>query len=106
MMRLSTREAGRMLKANAFLSASVLGRMELLSRETLYRSFIPRMTTNLLSCTEAPLTLFKTSPAFLSGDLLMMSAEIPSEIAELFFWAVYKEATDSLRILVVTTTCC
>src|SRR5215475_11564531 len=101
---LSINEDGMMSNENAFLSGSVLGKTELFRSEELYRSLRPRMITNLLSWMEVPLTRRNTSLVVLSGDFLITSADMASEIAELFFCTVYNEAVDSLFALDRTTT--
>src|SRR5437762_8675281 len=104
MVILSINEDGIMSNEKAFLSGSVLGKTELFRSEVLYRSLRPRIITNLLSCMDVPLTRRKTSLVVLSGDFLITSADIASEIAELFFCTVYNEAVDSLFAFVLTTT--
>src|SRR6185295_8342524 len=104
MVILSINEDGIISNEKAFLSGSVLGKTELFRREVLYRSLRPRMITNLLSCIEVPLTRRKTSLVVRSGDFFMTSADIASEIAELFFCTEYSDAVDSLLALVLTTT--
>src|SRR4051812_15657634 len=101
---LSINEEGMMSNEKAFLSGSVLGNTELFSSEELYRSLRPRMITNLLSWIEVPLTRRSTSLVVLSGDFFMTSAEIASEIAELFFCTVYNDAVDSFLALDLTIT--
>src|ERR1700741_2536873 len=104
MVMLSINDEGIMSNEKAFLSGSVLGKTELFRSEELYRSLRPRMITNLLSWIEVPLTRRKTSLVVLSGDFLITSADMASEIAELFFCTWYSEAVDSRLALVLTTT--
>ena len=102
--KLSINELGIISKEKALLSGSVLGKIELFNKAVLYLSFKPLTITNLLSWTDAPETLFKTSPIFLSGDFLMVSEEIPSEIEELFFCMAKIEAAVSFLEELFTTT--
>src|ERR1043166_3895417 len=101
---LSISDDGIISNEKAFLSGSVLGNTELFRRDELYRSLRPLMMTNLLSWIEVPLTRRSTSLVVLSGDFFITSAEIASEMAELFFCTVYNEAVDSFLALDLTTT--
>ena len=88
----------------AFLSDSELGSGDPLIKAKLYLSLKPRITTNLLSCTEAPLILLNTSEALLSGVFLKVSAFVPSITTALLLCNLTSSVVVSLFVLPVTVT--
>ena len=88
MTMLSISAAGKRSKENAFLSGSLEGSKALFSIAELYRSDNPLTTTKRLSCMDAPLTLFNTSPVFLSGVRRIKSAANPLASEVLLRWKV------------------
>ena len=103
-IRLSNILEGKISNEKAFLSDSELGSGEPFIKAKLYLSFRPRITTNLLSWTDAPLTLLNTSDTFVSGVFLKVSALTPSWTTALLLCCLTNSIVDSLLDLALTVT--